>query len=188
MIGGTFNPPHNGHLRLARKVLERLDYDKVVFIPAFIPPHKEIEGNTSAEQRLAMIRLAVEDCDWAVTEDVEIARGGVSFTIDTVAYLKAKYDCLKPALVVGDDHVPIFHTWKEPDRLAEEADIVVVNRTGADRTGFIWPHRFINLEPDHISSARIRDLAAKGDMSGVQELVPEKVFEYIRSMELYRGV
>jgi nicotinate-nucleotide adenylyltransferase len=188
MIGGTFNPPHNGHLRLGRTILERLGYEAVVFVPAFVPPHKEVAGGISAAHRLEMTRLAAAGLDRALVEDVEILRGGVSWTIETIGFLSSKYSCSRPGLVVGDDHVPIFHTWREPDRLSKEASIIVVNRSGrGGAAGFGWEHTWLDLEPDGISSGEIRRLLAKGDMGTVRELVPAPVFDYIRNEGLYRN-
>ena len=91
VLGGSFNPIHVGHLVLADEVCSTLGYDRVLFIPAFVPPHKEMTGGFSARDRLEMTRLACEGDERFETESCEIDRGGVSYTYDTICYLEEKY-------------------------------------------------------------------------------------------------
>lgn len=186
LLGGTFNPPHNGHLRVARSVLDRLGYERIVFIPAFIPPLKDSAPIVSPFHRIAMLQRALADFEAAVVDDVEIRRQGVSYTLDTLRFCREHYGCPRPGLIIGDDHVPLFAQWREPDLLASEGALIVVNRSGLDTSSFRWEHRRIDLAPDGISSKAIRQFYHNGDESAARKLVPPAVFDYIRKEGLYR--
>lgn len=133
MLGGTFNPVHIGHLALADAVHGLLGYDKVVLIPTCLPPHKEPARGAGDQDRLAMLELAIADADFLTVDDCELVRGGISYTIDTIQYLKKKYaDSLegKIGLVIGQDLISGFLDWKDAEELARITDIIIASRPG----------------------------------------------------------
>lgn len=133
VFGGSFNPLHIGHATVAETLVKEYGYDKVLFVPTFIAPHKEIAGCISAEHRLGMIKaFCAADGNGAFeAEDCEIKRGGVSYTCDTLEYLKTKFEKVldgKFALVMGEEIASEFYKWKNPDKIASLADFIIFPR------------------------------------------------------------
>ena len=129
VLGGTFNPPHNGHLAAARHVRDALGLDQVLFIPTNLPPHKELPaGSATTAQRCDMVRLMTAPYDWAVFSDMEVGRGGTSYTVETLRDLHAAgYDDL--TLIVGTDMLLSFDVcWRAPEEIARLARLAVVAR------------------------------------------------------------
>ena len=138
MLGGTFNPPHKGHLAMADQVRKVCGYDKVVMIPSFQPAHKSISMGVTPEQRLRMTELASAEIEEAFVSDCEIRRKGISYSLDTIRYLKNNYGIEgNPGLIIGDDLVAGFSHWHEADILAMEADIIILHR---EESGFWISH------------------------------------------------
>ena len=135
MMGGTYNPPHIGHLEAGRAVYEALRLDKILFIPTNVPPHKKLpEGSATTEQRCDMVRLMLADCPWAELCTLEIERGGASYTVDTLRALHATglYDSI--TLIMGTDMLLRFdQIWRSYDEIARLADLAVVSRHEDDR-------------------------------------------------------
>lgn len=135
VMGGTFNPPHTGHLEAGRAVYEALGLDRILFIPTNVPPHKRLPaGSATTAQRCEMVRLMLADCPWAELSTIEIERGGPSYTVETLRALHAsgRYDGL--TLIVGTDMFLQFDAiWREPDEIARLADLAVVSRHAGDR-------------------------------------------------------
>lgn len=209
VLGGSFNPIQIAHLALADEVLKTFSYDKIIFVPAGIPPHKEIMDSIPPEKRFRMVQLAVEDNESFAVEDYEIRHSGVSYTYDTIEYLERKYsDVLegKIALVMGSDLFPHFHLWHRAKELSEKCDLILAgrpkdfnqqdehtNRAVGDyaKEGESNPLEnplFRNaLKLDNVlmnvSSTQIRTRIAQG--RSFRYLVPKKVFEYINSEKLY---
>lgn len=193
MLGGSFNPIHIGHLLLADEVCHRLGYDKVLFVPVNIPPHKELAEGASSQQRLEMIQLAIEGNPRFAVETCELERGGISYTYDTIQYLGKKYGSQlegKLGLIMGDDLVEGFEEWGHYQELPELADIVLARRIcwdGTQRKDFPYPH--IELENGilPVSSSQIRAAGAASDGNGSswRYLVPESVYRYIIERKLY---
>jgi len=182
ILGGTFNPPHIGHVILAQEVYQKLGLDRIFFIPTNLPPHKE-SHNVDAGHRLAMTKLATKaDAHFEVL-DLEIKRGGVSYTIDTVRELKAKYRGSTFYLIVGSDLANDFPTWKYFEDLRRAVKIVV-----AKRRAYPLEHdeRFIKLSIVQmgISSSYIRTLIKK--RFSVKYLVTDEVAAYIEKHKLYK--
>lgn len=133
VLGGSFNPLHIGHAMLADTIIRELHYDKVLFVPTCIPPHKEIAGAIPAQKRLEMVKVFCESekSNHFDVEDCEINRGGVSYTFDTLKYICEKYkDEIegKPALLMGEEIAAEFHKWKNPDLIVQLADLIIVPR------------------------------------------------------------
>ena len=187
LFGGSFNPPHLAHLAVAEAARDQLGLDRVVWIPAATPPHKQHEDMPAAEHRLAMTRLAVAGNDAFVVSDIEVARSGVSYTIDTVRALQEAYSDTAFHLLLGGDSLAQFQTWIQPEEIVRRVPLVVYPRPGADlaavpasvmaRTTFL--DRPL-LDP---SSTAIRRLMRAG--RSVRYLVPDDVLDYAAEHGLY---
>lgn len=128
IIGGTFNPIHYGHLRIAEEAREALSFDRVVFMPTFITPHKLKESLVPPEVRYEMVREAIDGNPAFEISDMEIRRGGRSFTVDTVRELKAADPSAAVSLIIGNDSFNEITTWYEYEELLRLASLVVVQR------------------------------------------------------------
>ena len=182
ILGGTFNPPHIGHIVLAKEIHEKLGLDKILLIPTNIPPHKEDEG-VSADVRLHMLKLAAKDQEAFEISDIELKRGGVSYTIDTVHQLKQIYPQDELYLIVGSDLANDFSSWKDFDQLSNLVKIVVAQRDSAPlkrKNNFI----VINITQVDTCSSDIRELIKEG--KSIKGLVSNGVADYIEKNELYR--
>ncbi|MCR4940990.1 MAG: nicotinate (nicotinamide) nucleotide adenylyltransferase [Treponemataceae bacterium] len=192
MFGGSFNPVHNGHVRIAATVHEQAGYDKVLFVPAFHSPFKNMPSGATDEDRLNMLELAVSGFEWASVEDCEIKRGGVSYTYDTVSFLDEKFRVAgllsgKLGLVIGEDLVEGFPRWYKASELAEKVDIILAKRSVAASCTRKTVLPFVHLELENpyvdVSSSEVRD--SMKERSRLRALVPEKVYEYILRRRLY---
>src|SRR5574344_1341452 len=138
VLGGSFNPIHIGHLALADDVCKTFGYDKVLFIPALNPPHKEMNDAASAHDRLAMVQAACEGDGRFAAEGCELERGGVSYTYDTICYLEEKYRGQlegKIGLIMGSDLLENFHLWHKAAELAEKCALVLARRPAVEEKG-----------------------------------------------------
>lgn len=196
IIGGTFDPIHFGHLILAEKAREAFNLKKVVFVPAAIPPHKIGEVATSAEKRLQMVRLAIEDHPFFQASSVELEREGPSYSVDTVKALKKQGHGENAAFIMGFDSVLELHTWKNYHELLTETRIITAFRPGypilkndQDWPKFLRPYReqIMLLEAPllDISSTWLRVELMYG--RSIRYLVPDPVREFILNHQLYRN-
>ena len=188
ILGGTFDPPHLGHLILADTVLKELNYDKVLFIPSKIPPHKNISGEVSNEDRLNMLKLSIEDDKRFSFDDYELKSEGISYSIKTLNYLYQNYNIDgKIALIIGADLIKNFHKWKEPEKISELANIVAVNREENDNLYKENIEKYnikIIIAPRiDISSTLIRERIKKN--KAFRYFLNNKVYDYIISNKLY---
>lgn len=190
MLGGSFNPIHIGHLLLADEVCHRLGYDKVLFVPVNLPPHKELAGGATSQQRLEMVRLAIAGNSRFEVDTCELERGGISYTYDTISCLKEKYAGQlegRIGLIMGDDLVDGFEEWGHYQELPELADIILARRICWDGTvRKEFPYRHLELDNGilPVSSSQIRR-AGNGDGGSWRYLVPESVYCYIIQGNLY---
>jgi nicotinate-nucleotide adenylyltransferase len=187
VFGGTFDPPHFGHLIVADDVYYRLKPSAIMFVVAATPPHKQGEQHAPADTRLHMVRLAVAGDRRFVSSPLEVARGGVSYTVDTVAALSgAGFSTI--AVAVGADNLVEVPTWKDWRRLLREARLVALTRPGYDFAAAPpeLEGRFEPLEvtPIPISSTLVRARVREG--KPFRYLVPPAVFDFILSSQLYR--
>lgn len=182
ILGGTFDPIHHGHLILARDAREELGLQRVIFIPNHLSPHKLGRFAVSSELRAAMVRLAIEEEEGFEMDDVEILRGGTSYTIDTVLHLRTIHPAADLFYLIGEDNLPDLHTWRRVDELQLLVQLVVLAR-GPD--GPVHPFITLHQRRIDISSTDIRQRIAKGD--SIRYLVPDKVRDLIEKHQLYRG-
>lgn len=133
IFGGSFNPPHLGHMLALREFQEKLSLDRVLLIPAAVPPHKKLTANSpSAEHRLQMTYLAAQDMENVEVLDLELRREGASYTADTVAQLRQTYPHDELFLLMGTDMFLSFGKWYHPERIAQEATLAVAHRDRDD--------------------------------------------------------
>ncbi|MEW5814240.1 MAG: nicotinate (nicotinamide) nucleotide adenylyltransferase [Spirochaetota bacterium] len=185
ILGGSFNPVHLGHLSLAEEVRARLALDHILFIPSNIPAHKEPDTRTGTRHRFKMLELAASTVPWILLDDCEIKRGGVSYSIETVEDCKKRYKIEgKPGLIIGDDLVEGFSTWKRVQALYSESQIIIVHRKYEERLDVNFPHVYIDNCRLCISSRDIRERVKMG--RPFRFLVPEAVYSYIISNGLYK--
>jgi nicotinate-nucleotide adenylyltransferase len=193
ILGGTFNPPHIGHLICAQEALVRLQLDTVVWIPAGTPPHREVEDDPGAEARYEMCELAVSSDERFSLSRIEIDREGPSYTSDTLRTLRseaAEDDEL--FLILGGDQAASLRSWHEPEEVLTLATIAVVERTGWPRpaigvrlSGLRGAERlvFFDMPRVDVSSSMVRRRAREG--KPIRYLVPDKVANYIGAQSLY---
>lgn len=192
ILGGTFDPIHNGHLAIAEEAREALGLERVAFMPASIPPHKPGRPITAAEHRLAMVHLAVEGNPAFEVSDLEVARGGTSYTVDTLEALRVA-GLAEPWLILSSEALAGLPTWREPARILRLARVAVVPRAGFDPLGPEWVEarfpgastrvRFLAGPLLPISGSVVRRRAAAG--RSVRYLVPDAVAAYIAQHRLY---
>lgn len=182
IMGGTFNPVHMAHLVMAEQVRKRLHLDEIWFIPTNIPPHKELAGNVSAKDRCAMLELATHNNPYFHVKLFEIMRGGVSYTVDTLRYLKKRAPKNHYYLIMGSDEVNDFENWHEPETIALLATLVGVRRPNYPQKPK-YPMIWVDAPDLDISSSMIRQNVATGN--SIRYLVPEEVRLYIESRGLY---
>jgi nicotinate-nucleotide adenylyltransferase len=184
ILGGTFNPVHFGHLFIAEEAREALGYDVAVLVPSNRPVHKDPAPILDVKLRLEMLRLAVAGSPCFIVDDCDAARGGPSYSIETVRDIVRRLPLAgKPGFVIGDDLCESFHLWKEPEALAREADLIVARRHSPWSVDFPYPHRTVQNTILPISSSEIRQrLAAK---RGIRFLLPDAVADFIRANSLY---
>ncbi len=186
IYGGTFNPIHLGHLITGLDIIEKLNYDKVLYIPANIPSHKFFVDTVSKEDRLNMVKLSLKNCDNFIFSDIEIKRGGISYTIDTLEELKEKYDYNgRFGVVFGDDLVSGLHTWKEIDRINKIADLICLKRNHKDEIKTDYNIKFVNNRIIDISSTEIRE-RIKNNLT-LDFFLKDTVIKYIFKKKLYRN-
>lgn len=192
LFGGSFDPVHNGHLKIAEWTKNKLSLDKIIFIPAANPPHKLGAVIASAEHRLKMTQLAIEDHPDFEISDVEILRKGISYTIDTVYYFLGKYG-LSPNqlfLLIGGDSLVDLPSWRYPDKIIKRCTVVVFQRQGADLSAVpdsIANHvKILETPLIDISSTSIRKRIAAEE--SISDFTPHSVAKYIDKKGLYREI
>jgi nicotinate-nucleotide adenylyltransferase len=194
ILGGTFDPPHIGHLWLASLAADALPLDRVVFMPAALPPHKRDRSMSSITDRLLMTRLAISGNDAFELSTLEVGRPGPSFTIDSVEELRRTYHDARLFLLMASDSLAQIDTWREPDRLLSLIEWAVAPRPGSslpdaerlqERFGAAAQRIHLLAGPTlDVSSTAIRQRVAAGRV--IRYLVPQAVEELIMEKGLYR--
>jgi len=190
LFGGTFDPPHVGHLVLAEWAWASLRLDRVVFMPAGVPPHKLGRRRSNPAHRLAMTRLAVRGNPALAVSDLEARREGPSYTVDTLRALHRRHPRARLFLLMGADSLADFPTWREPAEIARLATLVVAGRPAGGRLA--RPPRLprgtkvvvLDNPLVDISSSRLRTRARAG--KPLRYLVPDAVAAYVARFGLYR--
>jgi nicotinate-nucleotide adenylyltransferase len=188
VFGGTFDPPHVGHLLLAADAREALSLDRLIFIPAGAQPFKvNSPPAASAQDRLEMVRLAVADDATYAVDAAEIGRKGLSYTVDTLEHLSVRYPAAKLFLLLGEDSLGSFDQWRDPQRIRELASLAVMRRDGT-AGGSVQPVPSGVLELSarrvDVSSTEIRERLRAG--KSIKGFVPESVERFIEARGLYR--
>ncbi len=185
ILGGTFDPPHNGHIAIANAALGELGLDKVLFIPVGVPPHKPRQIMASSNDRIQMLRLAIENYSHFEISRIEIDRPGPSYTADTLEQLGALYSETELILIIGSDNISEIEGWHEPDRIFGLATIAAANRPGFTPAGkYVRKIIYFEMPPSEISSTLIREQIKAG--KSISEFVPPGVGAYITKHGLYR--
>ena len=187
LFGGTFDPPHIGHLLIAQTVCEAENFDKILFIPACIPPHKNVV--TSIEHRVEMVKLAIRDNPHFECSDVDIIRQGVSYTIDSIQDIKKTSGLSSDEIyyLIGSDSLIDFKNWKNPKEILNESKVIVAIRPGFRPSDI--PHwilqkvHFANIPRFELASSKIRTRWVKG--LTIRYMVTLPIWEYINDNSLY---
>lgn len=191
IMGGTFDPIHSGHLIAAETAREGLQLDEVWFVPSHIPPHKESGPKANAEQRWEMVCLALEGCSQFRPVDLEMKRGGISYTIDTASELGRLYPEHDFHYIIGADMVHYLPQWYKVDEIMEWVSFIGLERAGFDLNwdgipvGIQDKVTMISMPMVEISSTDIRGRMAR--RQSIKFLVPESVFRYIEVNQLYES-
>lgn len=192
ILGGTFDPVHHGHLAIAEDAREAMGLERVLFIPAMIPPHKRDRLITPPEDRVAMLELAIAGNPRFAVSRVELERGGVSYTVDTLEALRVR-GVRDPWFILSSEALEGFPEWRRPERILELCRLLVVPRPGhvpddRDRVIERYPghdHRFAVLDGPllPISGSVVRRRLVAG--RSVRYLVPDAVIRYLTDHRLY---
>jgi nicotinate-nucleotide adenylyltransferase len=210
LFGGTFDPIHLGHLRAAEEIRVILGLEKIYFVPTFVPPHKTTPGMASAHDRLKMLELGVNDNKFFSISDVEIKRGGKSYTIDTLRYFSDTFPLFDLYFITGSDLFSEIESWKDYKKIFGVSNFAVIERPGF---GFEFPGMLpleikddfryykqysnltlyinknskilslVKIEGLEISSTKIRELAK--EFKSIKYLVPSNVEAYILEHGIY---
>lgn len=210
LFGGTFDPVHYGHLRAAEEIREILKLEKIYFVPNSVPPHKATPGIASPQDRLKMLQLALDENNSFGISDIEIKRGGKSYTIDTLRYFSDAFPEFDLYFIAGSDQFSEIAAWKDYRKILTESNFVVIERPGSGfelpgtlpleiKDDFRYYRRCSNLtvyinknsstlslvkiDGLEISSTKIRDLANK--LKSIKYLVPSSVETYILEHGIY---
>jgi len=193
LFGGTFDPPHFGHLIVAQDAAERLSLDRLLFVVAALPPHKLGEDLAPSELRLQMVREAVARNSLLGVSDVELTREGPSYSVDTLRHYRSELPEAELIFLIGADQLAEFHEWQEPEAVGQLATLVAVARKG------VYPQEVPPLDMPHgirvefkqievtrvdISSTEIRERVRSG--RSIQYMVPREVRTIIESNRLYQ--
>ena len=188
---GTFNPIHNAHIRVAKYVLEKNIASKVIFVPAFIPPHKSIQED-NAIHRLAMVTLATEDIPKFEVSDIEFKKNDISYTYLTIKELYKSLDIKeKINFIIGTDAFEKIETWYKTDKLKNLVHFIIFLREDSfnkSRFDYLkekgYDFEFQELTFENISSSEIRKRIFNNEK--ITNMIPKKVEEYIKKYDLYR--
>ena len=189
LFGGTFDPPHFGHLIVAQTIFEAEHFDKIVFVPAHIPPHKKERKISSVALRLEMLKIATMDNPNFEISDIELKRGGISYSLETIHSYKEQTGLDREDLyyLIGSDSLKQFQTWQNPKAILEVCQLIVAIRPGfrpSDIPNWILAKvQFANIPRIEISSTQIR--ARWVENKTIRYMVTQPVWTYINKHNLY---
>ena len=192
LLGGTFNPPHIGHLVCADQAIAQLELDRVLLVPVHEPPHKGVEADPGVEHRVELCARAAAGDERLAVSRVDADVPGPSFTVDTLRRLHERSPGDQLTFIVGGDMALSLPTWREPEAILELAEFGVAEREGvrradiAERLSGLSTERvrFFDMPRLDVSSSLIRRLVATG--RPIRYLVPDGVADYIKTAGLYR--
>lgn len=196
IFGGSFDPVHLGHLILAEQCREQAQLDQVWFVPCALGPHKQNGTHSTDRQRMEMIELALSGHTPFVLSKLEIERGGVSYTVDTLIQIREQHPEDELFLLMGDDSLEEFSSWREPEKICQIAIPLVVNRPGSgnvdltllkpyvdDRRFELFSQQAVSSPEIQISSSEIRQKVSEG--ASIRYLTPRPVEKYIETQKLF---
>lgn len=181
ILGGTFDPPHLGHLLIAEEVRIALKLDEVWFIPTYTPPHKA-DAVSNSKDRLNMLELAIETNPYFRVNTLELERSGKSYTFDTMKILKNAYPLHSFYFIIGADMVEYLPNWYRIDELVELVQFVGVTRAGY-QLETDYPVLTLNIPMIDVSSSMLRERLKNNQP--IRYFVPEQVYNYIKENQLY---
>lgn len=182
ILGGTFDPPHNGHLLIANEVCAALELDEIWLMPNREPPHKQKSGLVKNEDRLNMLKLATQDNSAFKIQPIELEREGPSYTFDTMKMINEKYSEHQFFFIIGADMIEYLPKWHKIDELIKLVQFVGVERPNYSHQSD-FPIQYVDVPAFDVSSSMIRDRLKTGKT--VRYLLPDSVVEYIEEKQLY---
>lgn len=197
IYGGTFDPFHRGHLETALAARDTMQWDRILFVPAFVQPFKQDRTLASPYHRFAMLAAATLDHDFMFVSTVELERGRVSYTVETLEELRAQHPGDTLDWVIGDDNLEKLHEWKAPDRIFELANFAVLVRSGREVPAYLASrvcepqqrpiHGAVSFAGNPVVTVSSTDVRQRvQDGQSIDELVPPPVSRYIQHYGLYR--
>ena len=190
LFGGTFDPPHFGHLIVAQTIFEAEHFDRIVFVPAYIPPHKLDVKISPVDARIKMLKIATKDNPNFIISDNEIRRGGISYSLETILSYKeeTKIETKDLFYLIGSDSLKQFQTWKNPKEILKECKLIVAIRPGfrpSDIPNWILAKiQFANIPRIEISSTQIRRRWLENKT--IRYMVTQPVWQFINENKIYK--
>ena len=184
VFGGSFDPVHTGHLKLARAAAQQLRLDQVRFVPASLQPLKRQGPQAGPEDRVAMLRLAISGEPGFVLDGRELSRPGPSFTVDTLREITTEHPDDRLFLILGADAVREFPRWRAADEVAKLAGVVVIPRPGSETRDLPAGATVLDIAPMDVSASGVRAAVRRG--VSIDTMVPAGVAQYIHDHGLYR--
>ena len=190
LFGGTFDPPHFGHLIVAQTIFEAEHFDRIVFVPAYIPPHKLDVKISPVDARIEMLKIATKDNPNFIISDNEIRRGGISYSLETILSYKeeTKIETKDLFYLIGSDSLKQFQTWKNPKEILKECKLIVAIRPGfrpSDIPNWILARiQFANIPRIEISSTQIRRRWLENKT--IRYMVTQPVWQFINENKIYK--
>ena len=187
ICGGTFDPFHHGHLHPVLAARETMEWDRIIFVPAFVQPFKTKQAAASPLDRFAMTVLATEELDEVFVSKIELERSEISYTVDTLEVLRGQHPDAQFDWIIGDDNLAELHKWRNLDRIFELASFVVLMRGRAEVPESLKNRaiRFARNATVPVSSTEIRRRIRAGE--SIDDLVDPRVARYIHHYRLYEG-
>lgn len=195
IMGGTFNPIHNGHIMLAREAYEQFHLNSVLVMPNKLPVYKDTKLLLSSEHRKNMVQLAIQDYPYMVYSDIELEREGNTYTIDTLNELHKNHPEVEYYFIMGGDSLVHFHEWNQYEKILKEAVLLCARRGDADyetleqiRDALLEKHpdariEFLHTDLIDISSSELRDMIQ--EKKDISKWIPESVMNYMKKEQLY---
>ncbi|MCR4801605.1 MAG: nicotinate-nucleotide adenylyltransferase [Lachnospiraceae bacterium] len=196
IMGGTFNPIHNGHLKMAEYAFKEGNLDEIMFLPSGHPDYKSYIRIASGEDRMEMIRLAIEDTPYFFVSDIEIQRKGNTYTYDTMSFLNKEHPDISYYYIIGADSLFQLHTWHNAKELLKMVPFLVATRDGNSMEQLTARAKelecqygasisLLHMPNTEVSSHEIREMVEQN--KSIENLVPIKVMQYIMTKGLYGG-